>query len=321
MTRGALAFALVLAACGREKATPASEPAEPNVVAPATDAGASRTTPAAGSSARDVAASTDLGLGAAVVHVPPGLAANDKVPLVVVLHGLGASSAAIEKYSDFASFARAKRIAWVAPDGPKDSKGRQFWNAGTSCCNFDEIEVDHVAALRGLVVRTLGMNPIDPKRVYFVGYSNGGFMAHRIACDLGGLVAGIVSVAGAGPGRKTDAPCAPTAPVRVLQVHGDADRIVNIEGGPLFADTSYPAHLSAARTASDWAARLECASKPKPAGTLDFEAKLTGAETKVSRFEACKRGTVELWTVVGGNHYIGLRQPSYEAMWKFLSGS
>jgi hypothetical protein len=70
-----------------------------------------------------------------------------------------------------------------------------------------------------------------------------------------------------------------------------------------------------------WAKRFECNPKPKAAGSLDFEVSLPGNETRISRFDDCKRGAVELWTVVGGSHYVGFRSPSYEAIWAFLSES
>jgi polyhydroxybutyrate depolymerase len=302
-----LAALLVLSACER-KATPPSEPVRER---PST---AVTTLP---SPTPSEAPRPSASLGKAIVHVPSGLAPNEKLPLVVVLHGLGASSELVERSSDFKSFAEAKRIAWVAPDGPKDTIGRQFWNAGTTCCNFDDAAVDHVAALRELVARAVAAHSIDEKRVYFVGYSNGGFMAHRLACELGGVVAGIASLSGAGP--KAEEACPASAGVRVLEVHGDADPIVNIRGGPLFADPRYPSNISAMQTVLDWAKRFECNPMPKEVGTLDFEAALPGKETTISRFEGCKRGAVELWTVVGGNHYVGFRSPSYEAIWSFLS--
>ncbi|HEX6767355.1 MAG TPA: alpha/beta fold hydrolase [Polyangiaceae bacterium] len=327
-----LIVAFALAGCGQKKAPSASEPAtrtpsttasggvaKSGTVPSASSGELGRLGSSTGRGGEEPLPGPDEGAYDAAVHVPSGLGANEKVPLVVVLHGYGASSSAIEEHTDFREFALKKRIAWVAPDGPKDKKGRQFWNAGSSCCNFENSPVDHVRALRRLVERALERYPIDAKRVYFVGFSNGGFMAHRIACELGGLVAGVVSVSGAG--RKPNEACPATAPVRVLQVHGDADPVVEIGGGHLFRDDKYPIHLSAAQTVGDWAKRFGCKPKPKAVGSIDFEDKLPGAETKVERFEGCQRGAVELWTVHGGNHYIGFRAPAHEAMWKFLSGS
>jgi polyhydroxybutyrate depolymerase len=312
--RETVAVLLVLAACER-KATPQSEPTRER---PSTAVTTLPSQESASSSAKpSKAPRSNASLGKATVHLPSGLAPNEKVPLVVVLHAFGASSHRIEQSNDFTRLAEAKRFAWVAPDGPKDTAGRRFWNAGTTCCNFDDAAVDHVAALRALVTRTITEHPIDAKRVHLVGYSNGGFMAHRLACELGGVVAGIASIAGAGP--KPDEPCTAAAGVRVLQIHGDADDIVSIRGGPLFRDSRYPSSISALKTVEDWAKRFECNPKPTDAGSLDFEAGLAGEETKISRFEGCKRGAVELWTVTGGSHYVGFHSPSHEAIWTFLS--
>jgi polyhydroxybutyrate depolymerase len=159
-------------------------------------------------------------------------------------------------------------------------------------------------------------SPIDPERVFVAGYSNGGFMAHRLGCELRPLIRGIVSIAGAG---KSDAgPCPPGPPLRVLQIHGTDDDVVAYDGGHLFGKDDSPVHVSAEKTTSDWAARLGC-GPAVPAETLDFEARLVDKETNVKRFGQCSGGRVELWTVTSGSHYIGFRSPSQEAIWRFLT--
>jgi polyhydroxybutyrate depolymerase len=253
---------------------------------------------------------------AAELHVPKDVKSDERLPLVVLLHGLGASAEAIEKGTDWPRFLEAQRAAWVAPNGPQDRAGRRFWDAGPSCCNFDRLPVDHVAQIGELITRALAEHPIDPKRVFVGGISNGGFMAHRLGCELRSLVRGVVSIAGAGP--ASPASCPAGAPIRVLQIHGTADDIVAYGGGHLFGKTSYPEHVSAEKTVADWAARLGC-GKPKSGEPLDFEAKLPDSETKVTRFENCRAGRVELWTVDSGSHYIGFRSPSQEAIWRFLN--
>jgi polyhydroxybutyrate depolymerase len=252
----------------------------------------------------------------AELHLPRALTPGVKSPLLVLLHGLGASAAALDEFTDWPAFAEKQGIAWLAPNGPEDAHGRRFWNAGSSCCNFDGRPVDHVAAIRELIERALASQPLDPARVFVVGYSNGGFMAHRLACELPGLVRGVASVSGAGPLEAVD--CAKTAPVRVLQIHGDADPIVAYAGGNLFGKAGYPLHASAQKTTEDWAARLGCGKATEPPA-FDFDARLAGAETRVERFVGCKRGMVELWTVAGGGHSVGFRAPAQAAIWKFLN--
>jgi polyhydroxybutyrate depolymerase len=235
------------------------------------------------------------------------------------LHGLGDSGENFARSSDWVAFAAARRIAWVSPDGAFDHNGRRFWNAGPSCCNFDEIPVDHLAALRALLEAALASKKVDPDKVFVVGFSNGGYMAHRLACELGGLVKAVVSIAGAGPIPGVSCPA--SAPVRVLEVHGDADNVVSYHGGKRIRGGSLREYLSAPKTASDWAARLGCDPTPRPERRFDFERRLPGDETRVDRFENCKRGAVELWTVEGGRHPIGFHEPAQTALWQFLDPS
>lgn len=267
--------------------------------------------PARPSSAPSGAAELD-----AELHLPQPLPSRP-APLLVLLHGLGSSGEQLANGSDWPSFAEQHGFAWAAPNGPVDTHGRRFWDAGPSCCNFDHLRVDHVAALSALIARLKKTPGIDPERVFVGGHSNGAFMAHRLACERPEVVRGIVAIAGTGPANR--AACRKPGSLRVLQLHGDRDPIVPYGGGHLFHNPALPEHLSARQTASDWAAALGCRPEPSPAPALDLDARLPGRETRVEAFRDCKAGAVELWTVVGGDHYLGFRAPVPEAVWAFLS--
>ncbi|MDV7395600.1 hypothetical protein RZS08_29700, partial [Arthrospira platensis SPKY1] len=61
------------------------------------------------------------------------------------------------------------------------------------------------------------------------GMSNGGFMSHRLACELSDRIAAIAGVTGTMSSATFD-DCSPGRPVPVLQIHGTADLIVNYNG-------------------------------------------------------------------------------------------
>jgi len=214
------------------------------------------------------------------------------------------------------AFAEAQRFAFMAPDGAEDYSGRRFWNASPSCCNFDQLSVDHVAMLRGWITDALKHPRVDPKRVYLVGYSNGGFMAYRAACELGGLLRGIVSIAGAGPSDPRA--CNAAHPLSVVEIHGDADPIVSFDGGYLFADRRRPRHPSAADSLGAWADVNGCGKTAVPGRTLDLDPRLAGAETQVLRYPGCSDNPVELWRIRGGDHASGLSRYSLQAIWDFI---
>src|SRR5882724_11233904 len=158
------------------------------------------------------------------LRLPDGLQNGERVPLLMVLHGFGVSSSLLIAKAGLNQVADQKRFAYLAPEGARDALGRPFWNAGKSCCDFDHRRSDDVVRLRELLTANLDKASIDPRRVFVIGYSNGGFMAQRLACDMGDRIAGVVSVAGAAP--APDIPCVQSTALTFLEIHGDSDPIV-----------------------------------------------------------------------------------------------
>ncbi len=249
------------------------------------------------------------------LRLPDSLQVGERVPLLLVLHGFGVSSGLLIAKAGLNAVADQKKFAYLAPEGARDALGRPFWNAGKSCCDLDHRKIDDVKRLRELLDANLSNPSLDSKRVFVIGYSNGGFMAQRLACDVGDRIAGVISVAGASP--SPDVPCAQNSALAVLEIHGDADPIVHYAGGTVFDRTDVEAHASALDTAKYWAQRLSCSATPRLVHSIDLEPYLPERETSVQRYDDC-RGTVELWTVKGGGHYVALQPPALEAMWGFI---
>ena len=61
--------------------------------------------------------------------------------------------------------------------------------------------------------------PVDQKRIYIAGFSDGGRMAYHAACQLSSTIAAIGVVSGS----LLDDHCEPTKSVAVLAVHGTDD--------------------------------------------------------------------------------------------------
>jgi polyhydroxybutyrate depolymerase len=69
---------------------------------------------------------------------------------------------------------------------------------------------------------------VDENRVFVTGYSNGAFMASRIACQYSSRVAAVAPVAGI----QATSPCRTKRPVPVVAFHGTADPLVHYDGTP-----------------------------------------------------------------------------------------
>src|SRR3954452_11051442 len=66
------------------------------------------------------------------LHEPPQ--AKDPAPLVVLLHGYGASGAGQAAYLNLAAATDAQGMLLAIPDGTPNALGKRFWNATDACC-------------------------------------------------------------------------------------------------------------------------------------------------------------------------------------------
>ena len=230
--------------------------------------------------------------------VPSSYNANSPAPLLIVLHGYTGNASSMRAYFSLDAATEARGVLTVYADGTKDGSGQPFWNATNACCNFSSSTVDDAAYLLKIIDDVSASHSVDPKRVYFAGHSNGGFMSYRMACEYAGRIAAVVSLAGS---TYNDAGvCKPSAPVSVAQVHGTSDSVISYTGGAILA-REYP---SAEKTVSSWASYNACEETLTPTGkSLDLDAVIEGAETSVAKFANCASGSaVELWTIGNGGH-------------------
>ena len=185
--------------------------------------------------------------------------------------------------------------ATLIPDGTTDPGGNRFWNV----TGFGSL-VDDTAYLADLIAEaTTGYN-LDPTRVLLIGHSNGGFMAHQLACERPGVVAGLASIAGGIVGFGEDC----VEPVPVIVIQGTADATVPYEGGAFLGGRL----LGAEDTVARWVDVNVCASEPEAVGQFDYDFGVGGDETSVSRWEDCVSGaSVELWVMEGSGHVPAFR--------------
>jgi polyhydroxybutyrate depolymerase len=252
------------------------------------------------------------------MHVPKGRDPSGPAPLVVSLHGYGAPSGKANAHMlGLEPFADEQGFVLAYPDGRLDSHGHRFWSATDACCDLDHAGGDDVAYVAWLVDDVASKVAVDRARVYVVGYSNGGFLAHRLACDLAPRIAAVVSIGGAA--WKDSSRCAPSEPVSVLEIHGEADEMVRFGGGRLF-DVPGADYPGARDTVAMWAGKDGCTGALHPAGEpLDFDEAVGGAETTRSTFTPCRDGvSVDLWSVVNGSHVPRASHTGLVAIWAWM---
>jgi polyhydroxybutyrate depolymerase len=250
----------------------------------------------------------------AAFYPPAPPADGERPPLLILLHGFGASGAIQDAYLGVSREATARGWVVLTPDGTRNGAGQRFWNARPSwCCDFERSGVDDLGYLTNLIDHATSRLGTDPRRVALIGHSNGGYMAHRMACAAADRIAAFASLAGGLPLAAAD--CAPARPVPALHIHGTLDAVVLYLGQP-------GVYVGAEAVVSRWAGYNRCAGPALVASgqRRDHEATLPFAETVALAAEACE-APAELWRITGGAHVPAFRPGFMPAVLAWLEAA
>lgn len=230
-------------------------------------------------------------LRTALVHIPPGYEPANRTPLVLNFHGFSSDAFQQAVYTRMNPAVDRRGAIAVHPYGIGTS-----WNAG-QCCGTAWLDgVDDVGFVGALLDRLESQYCVDTRRVWATGMSNGGFLAHRLACEMSDRIAAIASVTGVL--GVPPAACNPPRAVPVMQIHGTEDPLVPYRGGNPVLRTMLTGELdfrSVADTVLHWRTHDMCPER----STIIFRQ----GDATCERWGVCNEGSeVILCTIGGGGH-------------------
>jgi polyhydroxybutyrate depolymerase len=164
------------------------------------------------------------------LYVPPGADTGPKRPLIINMHGYANDAPYQANLSAMNPIADTAGFYVVYPNArPGLFFQRQWRDDLADAANPDILFL-------GQLIDALGASyNIDTSKVFATGYSNGGGMAVALACALPGRIKGIAPIAAAIP-QGNASRCTPALYRPLLQIHGTADGVININGGSLGPD-------------------------------------------------------------------------------------
>jgi polyhydroxybutyrate depolymerase len=238
----------------------------------------------------------------AIVHVPPGATEKRELAVVLNFHGGGGHSANQQEYSLMDRLADREGFIAVYPNGTgRFSKRLLTWNAGT-CCGYAALNnVDDVGFVRTVIGKLAESVPIDRRRIYATGLSNGGMMAHRLAAEAGDMIAAVAPVAG---GMVLPAIQSPRA-IPVMHIHSVDDPRALYNGGlgpPFPLTNSRVLHPNIDQMILRWVEHDGCAAQ---AAVADRRADHDGRAHTATRYvySDCRNDVeVVLWKLTGAGH-------------------
>ena len=115
------------------------------------------------------------------------------------------------------SLADSEDFILVYPQGT-DLGGSSHWNAALNGGD-NKSNTDDLGFVEALINKLSSENLIDNKRVYAIGYSNGGMMSYALACYKSNLIAAFGSVSG----YMLQTECNPSHSIPLIKLHGTND--------------------------------------------------------------------------------------------------
>jgi polyhydroxybutyrate depolymerase len=225
------------------------------------------------------------------LHTPPNLSQGELRPLLIFLHGAGGSGEGLHRLLNADAVTDAAGYITVYPDGME-----RTWSVGCDECTAAEaLEANDVNFLETLTRHLAEHLPVDTTRVYVMGFSQGGSLAHRYGCESSLPPAGIAAVASL-LYREVRSRCAPRAPFPVAIVHGTHDALAYYGGYGLDAP-----FLSIPQAIDAWVAKMGCDAVPSVEELPDRTADWT--TVTAYRYDGCDPGSSVLHLRVnGGGH-------------------
>ncbi len=240
------------------------------------------------------------------LHVPPAAAGGTPLPLVLNLAGAtqngelqeaqSGMDSSSDKHGYLVAYPDGTRISKVLSPDPVAKDAQYGFNAGACCGLPSTNHVDDVDFLLATIANVAARTPVDLRRVYVTGMSNGGMMAYAMAAQASTYIAAIASVAG-----QVELPdIAPTRPVPTMEFHSVDDPIAKFVG---VQNADPKLVFSVMDGITQWVKADGCNPVPRTGEPLVGTRRSAGLTATLVTYSACRAGaSVNLWRLTGSGH-------------------
>lgn len=194
-----------------------------------------------------------------LLYVPRSVTAGRPAPLVMFFHGGGGHMEQAAKAYGWRETAEREGfvVAFLNGSSVFPRGHLATWNAGHCCGYARDEKVDDIAFVKNVLQDIQTQIPINSQQIFATGMSNGGMLAHRLACDMADTFRAVAAVAG----TDNTVNCQPSRAISILHIHARDDSHVLFQGGAgedAFRDNSkVTAFTSVPETIKRWQQRLQ----------------------------------------------------------------
>jgi polyhydroxybutyrate depolymerase len=246
------------------------------------------------------------------VHTPTGYSNSTPVPLILMLHGGGGTMTNAQGFTNLNAVSNTNGFLAVYPQGYGIIPSGGFSWADGRGTSADIAAIDDLGFIDKLLDTLIANYSVDTTKIYICGFSNGGFMTQRFACQQNKRFAAMASL-GSIMDTTLFTNCIPTRPIPILFMLGTADPFIPYYGGPMIGSGPAPPIIGIDTLIHFWKQNNNCKTTTSPINIPDIN--VTDSSTvSVFNFTNCScNANISFYKINGGGHtWPGVEIPSYE---------
>jgi polyhydroxybutyrate depolymerase len=224
-----------------------------------------------------------------ILQVPETISNNP--PLFISLHGSGGRADRVSLLYQFQTMVNDAGYIGAFPDAIIREDDVSTWNAHDSTYGIPF--VDDVSYISNIIDTLRSSHNFDPARVLVLGWSNGGFMANLLACEIPDKISAIYTLAGNLRAELTD--CSSNGNVAIQHLHPTGDQTVP------FAGDSNRGYISAEEANGRWVTFNQCDNSTDTIGPFDLTRDVPSDDSNSYRYQNCQ-ANVEFTIIDGSDH-------------------
>jgi polyhydroxybutyrate depolymerase len=246
------------------------------------------------------------------IHTPPGFTNSTPVPLVIMLHGGGGNMTSAQGFTNLNSVSNANGFLAIYPEGFGIVPSGGFSWADGRGTSADIAGIDDVGFIDKLLDYLIANYSINTNKMYICGFSNGGFMTQRLACQLNQRFAAMASL-GSIMDTTLFANCNPLRAIPMMFVMGTDDPLVPYNGGPMSGNVT--PIVSIDTLINFWKTNNNCLTTNLPINLPDIDPTENSTVTVFNYTNCFCNSNISFYKINGGGHtWPGVEIPSYEVI-------
>jgi len=221
--------------------------------------------------------------------------------LLLVLHGGGGTALGMRKLTKygFEKLADSKKFIVVYPQGVD-----KHWNdyRADKTRRAQRENIDDVAFIREVIKKVFLNFPVNNKKIFTTGMSNGAMMSFTLACKASDIIKAAAPVAGAMP-KNLAKICKPLNSVSILMINGYQDKLVHWEGGDVtgpLGRKKFGKTLSVEDSFNFWFKANTC--KKKSGNFKSLNKTKDDTQVEIREYKCGKGVKISLYGIKGGGH-------------------